>query len=240
LRQEKFEAAKQLLRQAADSDPAYATPVAWLARSNSLMVGQGWSTDRAKACADGMQLARQAIELDPTNSLALSIAGHLSSFLQFDYKMAETLFDRAIAACHNDAFAWSLSAATLFYVGRVEEARQRAAHGLRLSPFDECIHQLYFCMGLACYGCLDYAEAQSWCRKAIAENPHYTVSYKVLTAALVGEGRISEARDVARELRRLEPNFSQYGGITPIADPIIRERYLTQLRSAGALDPVTR
>ncbi|MFM9938953.1 MAG: tetratricopeptide repeat protein [Hyphomicrobiaceae bacterium] len=241
LKQKQFEAARELLKAAASCDPGYAMPIAWLARSCSLKVGQGWATDRAGEAAEGIKLANEAIKLDPTNSLALGIAAHMHSFLLHDYDTALALYDQAVEACHNDAFVWSYLSATLVYLGRTVEARQAAEWALQLSPFDECIHQLYFANALACYGDADYEAAETWSRKALSENANYTVSYRILIAALVGQGRVIEACDVAHDLRRLEPTFRVVGGRNiPIKDPIIRERYFKHLRAAGALDPDPR
>lgn len=234
-----FERSDEMLSTAISLDPRYAMPHAWKARIGSLRIGQGWARDRDAESREAMRHARAAIEIDETNALALATAGHLHAFLFADCDTALTLFDKALQACPNDALSWMLSSATLAYVGRFAEARASAEHAVVLSPFDHCPHHQYTFAGIACYGAGDYPAAIAWCRKALAENSRYTSTHKVLAAALVGDGRIAEAREVARELRRLDPVFGVDGRIsTPIKDEAFRRRFTTQLRTAGAIAPV--
>ena len=196
--------AGRLLDHAMHVDPTFSLPYAWAARVHSLRIGQGWARDKAAEAEVALALATKSIALDERNSLAMATCGHLQSFLFHRYDDALDLLDRAIEVCHSDALAWSLSSATLTYCGYSSEAFDRAMHAIRLSPMDQMIHQLYCFAALACYGCGNYADAQTWSRKSLAENPRYTSSHKILIASLVADGKVNEARDVAAELRRLD------------------------------------
>jgi adenylate cyclase len=54
----------------------------------------------------------------------------------------------------------------------------------------------------------DYDEAVRWGWRALDGNPNFTPTYRALAAALAHLGRMEEAREVARRLLALMPNFS--------------------------------
>ena len=82
------------------------------------------------------RLSRLALSYDRFDPLALSLCGHIRSWLFRDYDQAIELFDRALAANPSAAIAWARSSATFSYIGETREARRRVEIGLRLSPYD--------------------------------------------------------------------------------------------------------
>jgi hypothetical protein len=68
-----------------------------------------------------------------------------------DFDTAFGLFDRALQASPNTAFAWSRSSPVFSYVGDGAEATRRAMQGLRLSPFDPNIFFTHCALGFAAY-----------------------------------------------------------------------------------------
>ena len=235
----RFDASEQLLARARAMAPTFATPFAWSARLRCLRVGQGQAAaDREHVAAEALEMALTAIRHEPRHALALTTAGHMHSFLHRQFDKALELFDRSIAVCLSNPLAYSFSGATLTYIGRAKEARKRAELAISLSPLDPSMVVMAFCAGLACYGEGDYRAAAQYMRRALADNPRYTAGYKILSAALVGDGRVEEARAAAAELRRLEPGFARSGILTtPINDPALYEDFVKQLRTAGAIDP---
>jgi class 3 adenylate cyclase/TolB-like protein len=234
-----FLRAREFLNKAIDEDPNFAMPVAWAARWHSLYVGQGWSANPAQDAATAVELAIKAIELDGQNALALATYGHLKSYLFHDYDSALVYFDRALAACPNHSLAWLLSSGTLSYVGHSEQAIKHAEHALQLSPLDRSLFYYYTFLNLAHYGNGTYEQAVKWGRMSKSENPFYTANHKILAAALVGLGRIEEAREVGVQLMRLEPDFriAVWGRTRlPFRDREISERYMQHLRTAGLPD----
>jgi adenylate cyclase len=234
-----FLQARDYLNKAMEEDPNFAMPVAWAARWHSIYVGQGWSTNQAHDSATAVELAMKAIELDGQNALALATYGHLRSYLFHDYDSAFSYFDRALSACPSLSLAWLLSSGTLSYVGRTEEAIKHAEHALRLSPLDRSLFYSYTFLNLAHYGNGTYEEAVKWGKMSVSENPNYTANLRILTGALVGAGRLEDARDVAARLMRLEPGFrvGVWGRTRlPFRDPEISARYMEHLRAAGLPD----
>jgi adenylate cyclase len=231
-----FRKAREYLERAMADDPNFAMPVAWAARWQSLYIGQGWSENPRADAARAAELAAKAIELDRQNALALATYGHLKSFLFHEYDSALVYFERALAACPNSSLAWILSSGTLSYVGQGERAIRHAEHGLWLSPFDQSLFYYYMFLGLAHYANGTYEEAVKWGRMSASENPMYTANARILSAALVALDRIDEAREVAANLMRLEPDFRLTRYLQtrqPFRDPVIKARYLEHLHKTG-------
>lgn len=235
----RFMRARGFLDQAMAAAPDFAMPVAWTARWYSLCIGQGWSDQAQKDADIGVGYAAKAIELDRHNALALATFGHMKSFLFHDYDSAMIYLDRARAACPNSATAWSLSSATMTYLGRGEDAVRYAERGLRLSPYDRSLFLSYFFLGLACYGAGRYDEAVKWCRLSLSENPLYTATLRILAAALAAVGDVGRSREVAQEMLKLEPSFSMktYERTRqPFQAPDVKAAFLGHLHKANFPD----
>ena len=233
-----FADARRLLDKAVSLAPDYATAYAWLARLMSIRIGQGWSRRPREEARDALRLAETAIRLDGENSIALATAGHLHSYLHFNYAKGEELLRHAIEACPNEPLGWLLLSATLSYTGRGKEAREHAEYALSLSPLDTCIYSFYVFAALACYCQRDFPQAVTYARQAADLNSNYSSIYKILAFSLVAVGAINEAREIALELRRLEPTYSYAVAerTLPFEDPVLREATLLRLRTAGCFD----
>jgi adenylate cyclase len=231
-----FMDARRYFERAISEDNAFSMPVAWLARWHSIAVGQGWVQDQRLSAADALDSATRAIALDKRNSVALATYGHVKSFLFHDCETGTTYLERALSACPNMSLAWIFSSATASYLGHGQEAIKRAEHGIRLSPFDHQLWFYYIILGMAHYISGNYGEALKWGRLAASENPGYTSTLRLLICALVGLGRMSEAREIGSRLMEREPDFRvETFACTrqPFRDPDIAERYVSHLRNAG-------
>jgi adenylate cyclase len=231
-----FGKAREFLERAMAEDPHFSMPVAWAARWHSINIGQGWTADRERDSGEALRLASRAIELDPDNALALATYGHLRSRLFRDFDTALIYSDRAIAACPNSSLAWSLSSLTLAYVGEGQRAVQHAERGLRLSPLDTALFFYHTNLGCAHYAAGNYEEAVRWTKLSAADKPRFTANLRLLCAAHAGLERLGEAAAVAKEIIRLEPNFSlaHYGQTwQPFHDRNLAARFMEHLRRSG-------
>jgi len=141
--------------------------------------------------------------------------------------IAALFFARALEACPNHAFSWMLSSTTLSFMGRAEEALARARHALVLWPQDQSRY-LYL-------GRVAIAHVR-WARLCRDENPGYTANLRYLIAALVSLGSLAEARAIAGDLMRLEPEFRLATFARrrqPFRQPETGAAYLEGLRAAG-------
>ena len=195
------------------------------------MVGRSGG-DATKA----LDLAGRAIELDRQNALALATYGHVKSFLFHEYDTAMVYLDRALAACPNSSHALILASCTLAYTGRGAEAIDHAEHALQLSPFDHGLEYYHSTLAIAYYVHGSFEEAVRWSRMAADANPAYTSNLRYLIAGLVALDRIEEARSVAADLLRLEPDFrvgEWERSRQPFRDPEFKARHVERLARAG-------
>ncbi len=202
-----FEQARRMFELSISLDENYAAPRAFTALWYSLRVNQGWSTDREADRAKVDEFAASALRCDPNDVWALTLSGHLRALLFRDFDTAFALFDRALRASPNSAFAWARSSPAFNYIGDTAEARRRAEEALRLSPYDPHLFFTHCTLGIAAYIEGDYGTAISWGRRSYAENPVYTANLRFLAASLAANGQFDDARSVGESLCRLEPHF---------------------------------
>ena len=203
-----FSRARGLLQQAIADDPSYAAAYSHVSYWHMLRIGQGWSTDVTADTSEAAHAAAAAIELDRNDAQALSIYGHLQSFLLKDYAAAVDFLDRALSAGPNCADAWSYSSATCGYLGDGPTAVARAEQlGLRLSPLSPAINWHEHVLSQAHYICGNYAQAVAWGRKSASHNGLQTSNLRTLIASLVASGDIDDARRTARRLLELQAEF---------------------------------
>jgi len=203
----KSEQALPLFQRAIALDPAYATAYALAATCYGERFYRGESPDPDGDNREIERLSRLALTLDRFDPLALSLVGHIRSWLFRDYDQAIELFDRALAANPSAAIAWLRSSATFSYIGETREARRRVDIGLRLSPYDAHVFFSYGLVGLASYAAGDWADAAQWGRRSMAANPRFVGNMRFLAASLAASGQLEEARAVGQALLQLNPNF---------------------------------
>jgi adenylate cyclase len=80
-----------------------------------------------------------------------------------------------------------------------------------------------------------FEDALRWGERALQGMPNYGSSHRVVICALVGLGRLDEARTAARRLLEAFPTYTLtlQREINPWRDAAFAERYLEALRIAG-------
>jgi adenylate cyclase len=228
--EESYRETEALLTRAIQLDPNYGRARAYLAWRINFWVGEGLSSDPAADRARGFEEARRAIVLDPEDAFALSVAGHLISFLDGKPAEAMHLFESALALNENSAFTWAMSALTMAYQGNAEAALDRLRNAWRLSPFDPLNFYFWIIAGIGEFIAGRYVEAVGWLRKSRQANGRFIACQRMLTAALSLAGDHNGAREIARELLALDPGF-QVSTFTAWY-PLQRREDLERLRSA--------
>jgi adenylate cyclase len=204
---ESYQAAGELLERAIALDPSYAQAYAYLAWWLNFRIGEGWSLNPDADRARALTVSQRAIELDREDAFVLAVGGHVLAFLGRKPREAIDLFDQALAINQNSAFAWGLSALTLSYLGRPDEALERLQNVWRLNPFDPLNFYFWITSGIAEFVAGRYAEAIAWLRKSRRANPRFIACLRMLAASLALSGDEVEAHAVARDLLAIEPPF---------------------------------
>lgn len=235
LQRDDFMASKPLLDAVIAAEPGWGEAFALAADWHGLLVGQGWSVDRAADIAEVERLSREALSLDASNVRALVSYGHRKSLLYRDYDTALSLFDRALDAAPSSAQAWLRSSYTVAYLGQAREAVQRAMRAMELSPLDREAHVFFDALCVAHYTAGDYEAAADWGLRAHGEPKVLHSTSGWTAAALAALGRTDKARDIADLLmarlpdRRVRDVVAQH----PYQDPGRRQRYGQHLLAAG-------
>ena len=237
VRRESLMRARELLDQAIAHDPTYAPAYSHFAYLHCLWVGQGWSHDITEVFARAARAAEAAIEHDPNDAMALAVYGHTQSYLRKDYETAMAFLNRAIDAGPSCAWAWSLNSLTCQYLGHTEIAVPRAELAVRLSPIGPDAFWHEHVLSQAHYVRGNYADAVSWGRMSAAHNGGNLSNLRSLIASFVAAGETDEAREVARRMLQVDPEFrlTNFRARTPLRGEI-RERFVEHLRRAGLPD----
>jgi DNA-binding SARP family transcriptional activator/TolB-like protein len=235
MEREGFHAAGKSLRIAVAEGPDNAAAHAWLAYWNLFLVGQGWTADPDAARNHAGELAKRAVTLDPGDARALTLAGHVRSFLGRHPEEGCTLHRRAITLNPNLALAWCFFGLAQCYRGNHAEALSLISEAMRLSPFDP--HLFFFDMAMTMPHLLlgNYETVVEIGRRAIELNPGFTSSYKGHLSALGHLGRHQEAEQIVASLLELEPEFTvrQARLRSPILGAADLDRYTEGLQRAG-------
>ena len=233
--EESYREAGDLLERAIVLDPSYAQAHAYLAWWLNFLIGEGWSLDFDADRARALVVSQRAIELDPDDPFALAVAGHVLSFMVGSPEEALELFDRALALNQNAAFAWGLSALTLAYLGRPDDALERLQNVWRLNPFDPLNFYFWIVAGIAEFVAGRYDEAIVWLRRSRRANPRFIACLRTLASALALSGDEAEAELAAQQLLAIEPTFrvSAFIAWYPLRRPDDLDRLAKGLLAAG-------
>jgi adenylate cyclase len=232
-------ASRAHLARAMATDPGFALPMAWTARWHALHIGLGWSTDRLADIEAAAHHAQTALDLEPKNSLALAVFGHVAGSFRKQFDVAEDYFDRALSISPGNAQAWMFSSGLLSYLGRGVEAVDRGRRGVRLSPYDPMRFLQYHFLSIAHYATGDLQAAAREARVSVGNHVPHASAWRMLAAILAGLGEFEDAQTAMRRLLEIERNFSlarYVRGRMPFRDPDLRSRVEQDLRRAGAPD----
>jgi len=235
LTQESFMEAGRLLLSAQDADPYNSLVYSWRAFWYSMYICQSWVRNLETARSELDFLVRRAIELDPKNALALSMAGHIASYVDHNYDHALSLFKQSLQIDPNSAYTWRFNAVTLCYTGHADEALQQleSCRGFWQQRPDSYYYQTARCVAFLLAGQHERAAVEG--KGTLSENPNYQAAYRPLIASLGLCGNTEEARAYLTDLRQLQPDFSidWFRGSYPPLHTDYHHRYIEGLRKAG-------
>lgn len=234
MKREEYDEARGLLQQAMAADTGFGSTYAHAATWHMFRIGQGWSPNLEADAAEAARCADGALERDPNNAVALAIKGQMLSFTRREYAAALRLLDRAVALGPNCHMAFALRCATRNWTGDVTGALADGERAMRISPLDPFAFFAEHMLSQAHYFGGDFAAAIEWGRRAESHTPRLTSNLRTLTAALVADDRLDEARQVAARMLAIEPGFGlvRFAARSPFA-PELRATYVTRLRAAG-------
>jgi adenylate cyclase len=202
------QAALQLLKRSIELDPHYAPALALAACCYQKLHDQGYASLGSREIKEGLRLAREAINADMDDAVALCQAGHVLTSLTHDTGGAVELIDRAIRINPNLAEAWMRSSWVRISAGRLEEAIDHAERAIQLNPLDPSIFIPLCAKGYACLFLHRFDEAADCGRLATSGKDVPEMAYRLLIVALERLRRKREMLEATKAFRKRFPRFT--------------------------------
>jgi len=232
---EAMQAALPLFYKAIALDPEFASAYGMAAWCHFWRKVNGWMEDRPREIAEGIRLARLAVELGRDDAVALTRAGHALGHLAGDLDGGIALLDRAVLLNPNLAPAWFLGGFLRALHGETDAAIGHLSHAVRLSPLDPEMFRMQVGMALVHFFDGHFDEALAWAEKAAGNLPSLLIAASLAAASHALAGRADKARQAMQRVRELDPSLR----VSNLRDwlPIHRPEHLAQLaqglRQAG-------
>jgi adenylate cyclase len=210
-------------------------PHAWLAKWHVIKVQQGWFEDMHVEAKLALDCTKQALDSEPNNSLALTIDGFVHTNLLKELDIGAARYSSALEVNPNESLAWLLKGTLHAFKGEGQVAAHDTERALKLSPLDPI---RYFYDSLAATAALsagDYVRAMYLARRSLRANKTHTSTLRALIISLVQCDQIEEAKNVAKELLKLEPDFSisKFSLRTPASGSKLGEIATQSFRAVG-------
>lgn len=221
--------------QALALDPEFASAYGMAAWCYFWRKINGWMLARSEEIAEGIRLARLAVELGRDDAMALTRGGHALAHLAGDLDGGIALLDRARLLNPNLAPAWYLGGILRALHGETEQAIRDLEHASRLSPLDPEMFRMHVGMALAHFFAGRYDCAVGWTEKALGNLPTLLPALALGAASHALSGRLEDASQALQRLHAQDPslrlsNLTQW---LPLHRAQDRERLAEGLRLAG-------
>jgi len=220
---------------AIELDPDFATAYGIAAQCYFWRKINGWMTDREQEIAEGIRLARRAVELGKDDAVALTRGGHSIAHLSGDLDAGIAHIDRALVLNPNLAIAWQLGGMLRLFHGEPDAGSEYLAQSIRLSPLDPEMFRAYVGTAYSHFYLGRFEEALLWGEKALRELPTFLPAASVIAASHALAGRRDAAERAMRYLRELDPTLriSNLRQWWPLRRPEDLARFEEGLRKAG-------
>ena len=228
-----YAAALDLLKKAIQIDATYALPHALIAYVTALEALYGWMPKEIAipAARDAAQKGLLLDSDDPWVHLALGYVHQQDR----NSENAAQEYRKALSLNPNFALAHTYLAATLCYLGQIDEAVAHIATSERLSPRDLFHGINSLIRAIACFFEEKHKEASAFARKSILESPGIVTGYRQLVVNCALAGDIDEARAALLILKDLQPELSLkwIEEWQPYRRESDRQKYIEGFRLAG-------
>ena len=199
--------ALNLLGQALEIDPEYPLALSLAGWCHAQRLVYNWTDDIDAASSAALRHAEKAAELSGDDPLILAVLGAVHTILR-NHGTARIMLERAVALDPNAAWAWSRLGWLENYSEHSERAIEYFQRALRLSPLDPMNFNNYVGMASAHEVAERYDEAVALYRRGLQERPHAHWILRNLVSALVGAGRLEEAKVEFGHLCSAYPDFT--------------------------------
>jgi TolB-like protein/class 3 adenylate cyclase/Tfp pilus assembly protein PilF len=200
---ENLEKARLLCQDSIALDPNYIFAYCFLTQIHSFEARRGYSKSPEKSRQLGLNMAKKAVELDESSSIAHSVLGYIYYNTKQHGKSLEE-YKKAIALDPNNPEAYAIGY-LYCYMGKPQEAIPYFNKVIRISPKARLND---FNLGLAnlCMG--KYEDAIPYYQKAIKRVPGYWRLHVDLAGCYAALGMEEEAKAEVQHILTAAPNFT--------------------------------
>jgi tetratricopeptide (TPR) repeat protein len=232
---EAIDQALPLFYEALQLDPEFASAHAMGAWCYFWRKINGCITDQPREIAEGVRLARLAVELGKDDAVALTRGGHALAHLVGDLDGGIALIDRALMLNPNLAAAWFLGGFLRTLNGDPDTAIEFLTRAMRFSPLDPEMFRMQAGMALSHLFAGRFDLASTWAEQSFRQSPTFLAVVAVIAASHALAGRMEQARTAIGHLQMLNPTFrvSSLQDWLPIRQPEHLAMFVTGLRKAG-------
>jgi adenylate cyclase len=225
-----------LAQQALAADPSYAPAASMIGWCRSLQRVQGWGALSTDDVAEGVRVARQALEAGRDDPDVMYRSAWTLFILGGEAATAEAVLDRALVLNPNLAPAWQCEGWMRAVRNQPEAAIEACERAARLSPSDPFAYLNAMGRGIAHLVAGRFDQAVEWADRALHDQPRLATALRVKAAANAHLGRLEEARADLGRLLALDPTFTiaRYRAMAASAfAPEVFDLVATGLRLAG-------
>jgi len=224
-----------LFHRAIQLDPSFASAYGMAASCHYWRKMNNWTGDLAQEFAEGARLANRAVELGASDAVALARGGHAYAHFGGDLDRGVAAVDKALVLNPNLSTAWYLSGFQRISLGKHDDAVERFARAMRLSPLDPEIFQMQTGTAMAHMFAGRFDVACAWAEKARTELPNVLRVSAFSAASYALAGRMDEARRAMEHVRRIDATFriSNVEGWVVLRRPEDLAAFVEGLRRAG-------
>lgn len=233
-----IEEALPLFYKAIELDAEFAPPKAMAAWGYFWRKINGWTSDPVQETAEGIALARRAVELGRDDAVVLARAGHALAHLAGEFDSGIALLDRALFLNPNLAPAWFLGGFLRVWHGEPDGAIEYFEHAMRLSPVDPELYRMQAGIAMAHLFAGRFETASLWADQAQRNLPSFLMAVATGAASQALSGRAEKARRTMDHLRELSPalRLSSLKGWLPMRRQEDFALFADGLRKAGLPD----
>ena len=231
---EAIDEALPLFHKATALDPDFASAYAMAAWCHFWRKINGWMAD-PQGAAEGAHLALRAIQLGKDDAVALARGGHALAHLAGDIEAGIASLDRALVLNPNLSAAWFLGGFLRIWRGEPDDAIDRIARAMRLSPLDPEMYRMQAGTAMAHLIAGRFDAASAWAEKSFRDLPTFLLVAGIIAASHAHAGRADAARRAMHRVRELDPGLrgANVAGWLPFQRPRDLATFLDGLRMAG-------
>jgi adenylate cyclase len=198
----------RLAHRALELDPRFGLVAAMAGMCHMRNVYWGFTADPQFDRKEAVRLLRLALSLDDGDPETLARAAIISAYMVGDSESEIEIADRAVALNPNSFTAWNGRGHVYRIAGRPEEALRNFERAMRVSPVDPRLFLTFGGIAQALIELRRFDEAITAGKKALRQNPSYSLAYRFLASAFAHLGRDTEAREAAARVLETDPAFT--------------------------------